>query len=250
VRLIPRVGREIMQAGQGRSSWWRWFLGPVLGLLAGCATGQSRLEQSLLADRNPAAHCTDPARQYQVHCPDVLEIAVAGGANYGSCPVAPDGRITLAGDVSPWVDGLTIPEIALTVAKQLGTTPGQVQVRVAEFNSQQLFLHGEVNGKERTVAYQGPETVLDLLQRVGGLTPGASVENVQIVRPHVADGKPPEVFPIDLNAIILKQDQQTNVRVEPFDQIYVGQNRRSSLCPCFPPWLRPFYESLCGMKRG
>jgi len=72
---------------------------------------------------------------------------------------------------------------------------------------------------------------------------------VQIVRSHVAEGKAPEVFHVDLAAILNKHDLQTNIPLEPFDQIYVGQNRRSKLCPCLPPWLRPLFEALSGMKR-
>jgi protein involved in polysaccharide export with SLBB domain len=124
-----------------------------------------------------------------------------------------------------------------------------VRVRVAEFNSQQLYLFGEVAGLQRAVAYQGPETVLDLLQRVGGITPGASLGDIEVVRTHVADGKAPEVFHVDLAAIVLKHDQHSNPRLEPFDQVYVGQSRRSSLTCSLPPWVRPVYKRVCGMSR-
>jgi protein involved in polysaccharide export with SLBB domain len=219
-----------------------------LVLLAGCATDQARLSRALLANRNPAAHGEEPSQHYQVHCPDVIEVAVEGVTTGDvSLPVAPDGRIALGEGLR--VDGLTPPEAASAVARQYGVGPGQVRVRVAAYNSQQLFLYGQLNGGEHAVAYQGPETVLDVLQRTGGLSPGALVDDVQVIRSHVAEGKPPEVFHVDLAAIVNKHDPQTNVPLEPFDQIYVGQSRRSKLCPCLPPWLRPLYEALSGMKR-
>jgi protein involved in polysaccharide export with SLBB domain len=124
-----------------------------------------------------------------------------------------------------------------------------VRVRVAEFNSQQLYLFGEVTGLQRAVPYRGAETVLDLLQRVGGITPGASLGDIEVVRTHVADGKAPEVFYVDLAAIVLKHDQHSNLRLEPFDQIYVGESRRSRLTCSLPPWLRPLYKTVCGMNR-
>jgi hypothetical protein len=99
------------------------------------------------------------------------------------------------------------------------------------------------------VAYQGPETVLDLLQRVGGLGSGAAGD-VQIVRAHVADGGAPEVFQVDLEAILRKKDQETNVRLEPFDQVYIGQSHRCLLSSCLPPWMRPLFEGACGMRRA
>jgi protein involved in polysaccharide export with SLBB domain len=242
---------EIMPTGQARSSWWsRWQLGAVLALLAGCGTDQARLSRALLADRNPAAHGGEVDRHYQVHCPDVLTVAVEGVTPAAvSVPVAADGRMALAEGGFIRVDGLSTPEIAHAVAQHYGVGPGQVEIRVAGYNSQQLFLYGQVSGGEHAIAYQGPETVLDVLQRVGGLTPGALAEDVQVIRSHVADGKPPEVFHVDLAAIVNRHDPQTNVTLEPFDQIYIGQSRRSKLCPCLPPWLRPLYEALSGMTR-
>jgi protein involved in polysaccharide export with SLBB domain len=239
-----------MLSGQGRSSWWRSLLGAALGLLAGCAAGRSQLEQALLADRHPAAHGADLAARYAVHCPDVLSVRVAGRPEWsGLRRIGPDGRIALDDAVSLRVDGLAAPEIAHSLAELAGLAPGPIDVRVAEFNSRQLFLFGEVAGQERAVPFRGPETVLDLLQRVGGITPGAAPGDIQVLRPHVADGKPPEIFHVDLTAIVLKHDQQTNVLLEPFDQIYVGQTRRSSFTCCLPPWLQPVYKTLCGMHR-
>jgi protein involved in polysaccharide export with SLBB domain len=252
-KSCPRFPRreKVMQAGQGRSPWcWPWVVAALVGPLSGCAGDVARLDRALLADRNPAAHDRNPAAHYAVHCPDVLDVRVADRADLsGRFAVGPDGRINV-GELGPLrVEGQTAPEVAHTLSRRAGVPPEAVAVAVAEFKSQQLFVYGEVAGLQRAVPYQGPETVLDLLQRTGGLTPGAAPANVQIVRGHVADGKPPEVFQIDLEGIVLKQDQQTNVPLEPFDQIYVGQSRRSCLTHCLPPWLRPLCEALCGMRR-
>ena len=58
------------------------------------------------------------------------------------------------------------------------------------------------------------------------------------VRPNVAAGKRPEVFPIDLEAILLKHDRRSDLTLEPGDQVYVGETLRSSWGRCLPPWLR------------
>jgi protein involved in polysaccharide export with SLBB domain len=121
-------------------------------------------------------------------------------------------------------------------------------VSVAAYRSQQVYLIGAVSGEQRAAPYQGPETVLDLLQRVGGLSAGAAPGDVQIVRAHVADGGAPEVFTVDLEAIVRKKNQETNIRLEPFDQVYIGESRSCRLSSCVPPWLRPLYETLCGMR--
>ena len=141
------------------------------------------------------------------------------------------------------VDGLTPPEIARAAADRLGLPSDRVRVGVIEYNSQELYLFGEVAGQERSVPYQGPETILDLLQRVGGVAPGAAVGDIQILRSHVADGTSPELFEVDL-AAILRGDQKTNVCLEPFDQIYIGQTKRSHFKTLLPPWLQALCERV------
>jgi protein involved in polysaccharide export with SLBB domain len=218
-------------------------------MVTGCAAPGPPLDRALLANQPSAASPADLTAHYLVHCPDILQITVTDHPDWGGLlPVRLDGEITLNPGGRLRVDGRTIPEIARSVAALLGVPTAGVQVAVAEYRSQHVLLFGEVAGQERTVPYQGPETVLALLRRVGGITPGAAPSDVQVVRSHVADGKAPEVFHIDLEAILLKNDPKTNVTLEPLDQVYVGQTRRSRLTTCFPPWLRPLYEGLCGMR--
>jgi len=240
-----------MRAGQGRSSWrWRWLLGAVFGLLAGCAASRSRLEDALRAGYVPAGPEPGVAGRYVVRCPDVLQVHVEGRPDWdGPCPVGADGRIGLGEAGRLRASGFTPPALAATVAQLAHVPPEAVQVRVAQYNSQQLYVFGEVNGLQRAVPFEGPETVVSLLQRVGGLTPGAAPGDIQVVRPHVADGKPPEVFQVDLEAILLNHQPQTDLLLEPFDQVYIGQTRRSKFTSCFPPWLQPLYKRACGMHR-
>jgi protein involved in polysaccharide export with SLBB domain len=108
---------------------------------------------------------------------------------------------------------------------------------------------GQVVGLHRAVPYQGPETVLELLQRVGGVTPGAAPDDVYVVRSRLAEGRPPEVFRVNLRAVVLYHDARTNVRLEPFDQVFVGETRESCLKKCVPPVLRPVYDLVCGIRR-
>jgi protein involved in polysaccharide export with SLBB domain len=238
-----------MPPGNGRCRWRWWFGGGLTALVCGCAAGHPRLEEALLADRTPAAHGGDASGEYRVRCPDVLELDVGGDPAWsGLRRIGADGRIKLGDGSRLRVEGRTPSAVATAVAGRAGLPPGEVRVRIAEFNSQQVYLIGEVTGVQRALAYRGPETVVDLLQRAGGITPGAAAGNVQVVRAHVAEGTTPEIFHIDLEAIVLHKDQHTNIRIEPFDQIYIGQSRRSRLRPCFPPWLRPTYETLCGLR--
>jgi hypothetical protein len=226
------------------------MLALTLGLTAGCVASGPRLANALRADRGPAANGDDLEDRYIVHCPDLLAVEAAGRLDDNVArPIGADGRIPLADGVRLHADGLTPPEIAGAVADWLGLPAEQVHVGVIEYNSQEIYLFGEAAGGERPVPYRGPETVLDLLQRVGGVTPGAALGNVQVVRSHVADGTSPELFQVDLEAILVRGDQKTNVRLEPFDQIYIGQTKRSCLKALLPPWVQALHGRLAGVRR-
>lgn len=220
-----------------------------LALLAGCVSDRGQITQSVLARRPLPAHLLQVATTYQARCPDVLQVEILGLPQYsGPRSIGPDGRIDLGDAGRPQIDGETTPRIVRTVAESIGVPPEQVRIEVAEHNSQILFLFGPAASMQRAVPYHGPETVLDLLHRVGGLPGQAAVRDITVIRPHVAEGKRPEVFHIDLAAIVLHNDPDTNILLEPFDQVHIGQSRRASVSDCLPPWLRPLYDRLCGLK--
>ena len=229
----------------------------ALLLLSGCAGNSGHLGKQLMAGKSIAPHDQGQGDSYQVGFPDVLEIQVNGHPEIGHlCVIGPDGRIDLSPEVPTSrtgpdrirVEGKSLPEVAGVIAGHTGLPVQSVQVRVKEFRSQPLFLMGQVVGWQRTVPYQGPETVLEALQRVGGITPGAAPDHIFVVRAHVADGPRPEVFHVDLNGILRENDQKTNIRLLPFDQIYVGESKKAKLLKCIPTWLRPVFFPLLGIR--
>jgi protein involved in polysaccharide export with SLBB domain len=235
----------------GPGGEWLLALAGVGLLLAGCVGGGQPVDRVLQADRRgAAARQTQAAAHYLVACPDVLEIQVPGATRMnGRYPVGADGRIDFGAAGQLRVEGQPVAEIARGVAELCGVPASSVQVRVVEYNSQRVYLFGEVAGLQRTVPYQGEETIADLLHRAGGITSGAAPAHVHVIRPRIIEGKPPLVFKVDLEAIVMGRDQSTNIRVQPFDQIHVGETRRSSLEKCVPPLFRPLYQSLCGLEK-
>jgi protein involved in polysaccharide export with SLBB domain len=223
----------------------------LLLFLAGCAAVKPHVDSMMQADRNTTHEDPKIAHSYAVECPDVLDLVIPGHPELSHAQtVGVDGRINLGPFGRLLVEGQSVVDVAANIAQVTQTLPSEVQVSVASYRSQQIFLFGQVAGTQRAVAYRGPETVQELLQRVGGISAGAAPENVTVIRSHVADGRQPEVFHVDLRAIVADHDQRTNVRLAPFDQIYVGQNRRSTMEKCVPPCLQPVYELFCGLYRA
>jgi protein involved in polysaccharide export with SLBB domain len=222
-----------------------------LALAAGCAANRPALDRALQADTGAPARNQGVCDCYLVACPDVLAVRVERRpALSGNQTVGVDGRIEF-GSLGPLrVEGRSLPDCTRLLAEAAGVPAAQVQVQVAEFRSQQIYLDGPGVGPQRTVAYEGPETVVDLLRRAGGVGAGSAPNDVYVVRAHVDDGKQPEVFHIDLRAILEKREQTTNLRLQPFDQVYIGETNQSSLLKTIHPLLRPLYGALSGLRRA
>jgi len=186
---------------------------------------------------------------YTLACPDLLEVGVEGRQDLGGrAAITTDGCLELNGLGKLRVEGRTLVEVADTVAEQAGVSAQRVHVRVVEFRSQKIYLFGEGNGLQRAVAYQGPETVLELLQRTGAMRSGAAVGKVYVVRSHILEGQSPEVFHLDPRAIVRDKDERTNPRLQPFDQVYVGETHQSCVRRCIPHWMRPLYSEISRMN--
>lgn len=215
----------------------------------GCALGHANLDRAVMTDQGSAARNQHVEECYLVHCPDVLDIVVRGRADAtGRRAVQPDGRIHVCPGVRVLVEGNSVRECERLVAERLGVRIESVRIRVADYHSQQIYLFGQVHGSQRAVAYQGPETVLDLLRRAGGLTPGAATNAVYVVRPGIADATRPTVFHIDLREVAKEADARGNIRVQAFDEIHIGETWPSSLTKCVPFLLRPLYEACWGLR--
>jgi protein involved in polysaccharide export with SLBB domain len=223
---------------------WRCALLVAL-FQAGCCDC-AKVEQNLMSCHGNFQPGAGVAESYVVLCPDVLDLGFDNHPELsGLHPIGVDGRLDLEPLGRPRVEGKSVPEIDQQLAELAGVSASKIHVHVADYHGQCIYLFGEVMGSQRTVPYQGQETVLDLLQRTGGITPEAAPEEVYVVRTHVDDGKRPEVFHVDLKSIVLNHDDKTNLRLQPYDQIHVGVTRRGSLQKCVPPLLRPCYHMFC-----
>lgn len=209
----------------------------LLGL-AGCARDRDELCEALMKTPPPSGAIAD---QYAVACPDVLRLRVESRPDLsGRREVHANGCIDLGALGGLHVEGLNIEEIERELARQARVDPAQVRVGVLQHRSRQVYLFGEVTGLQRAVHFEGPERVVDLLRRTGGVTPDAAPDEVRVVRnPHLASIEP-EVIRVDLRAILLNGDHRTNVTLQPYDQIYVPETKEARVGKCLHPWLRPF----------
>ncbi len=218
-------------------------------LCLGCVTHRSRVEKNLLADQHTTRRGEGVATTYVIGCPDVIEVDMVDAPAWsGRYRVGADGRIQLPEFGRLRVEGSTIVDIANDLSELAGVHSNRVSVRVKEFNSKYLLVFGQVVGWQQSIPYRGQETVLDVLQRIGGITKGAAPDDVYVVRTHVAEGERPEVFHVELGSIVMSKDESTNIRLLPYDHIFVGETRQARVERIIPPWLRPLFRALSGTQ--
>ncbi len=221
----------------------------VLALFAGCS-GTQFLQQKCPTPPDPkaAAEAPAPSAAYLVACPDVLEVTFADHPDWDAVAVVDvDGRLPLVLPGNPRADGRTLEQIRADLAALAGCVPDRVNVALAAARSSRVVVYGPVRGRARAVPYQGPEPVIDFLKRVGGLPPGSKLNQVYVIRPNVAAASKPQVFRVNVPAVLVDGDPRTNVPLMPDDQVYIGETKQSSLSRLMPDWLGTAYRRMTGL---
>src|SRR5262249_43647181 len=138
----------------------RLTLGLLASLLVGCASGPPRFDQALMADQGAASRNQGVIQAYHVFCPDVLEIRIAGRPELsGWRAIDAEGRIDLGRLGRLRVEGRSPSQVVQLLSEETGISATQIQVRVAEYNSQQIYLFGQVMpvSEERGTRDEGRE---------------------------------------------------------------------------------------------
>jgi protein involved in polysaccharide export with SLBB domain len=225
---------------------------PILFIIAlfpiACASKREQIAQSL-GNSTPAPVIREQTveESYRVACPDVIEVKVAGMPESGRYAIDPDGRVSIAALGNPRVEGQTVVGLAGFIAGELHLPAEKVKCQVIEHRSRVVFVRGQMDGGDRAVPYRGAENVVSFIRRCGGLKQGADVRDIHVVRSNLDRGEKPQVFTVDLEAILLRGEPQTNVLMQPFDELFVGELARSKIGEAMPGWLRPVYRGFCNI---
>lgn len=114
------------------------------------------------------------------------------------------------------VEGLTLRQIRTLLTQKLGKyiQEPQVDVRVAAFRSQRVFVVGEVGKKGAVSITDIPMTTLEAINQAGGFTENADQRRITINR----GGK---TFEVDLQALYEEGDLSGNVLLQDGDVVNV-----------------------------
>jgi polysaccharide biosynthesis/export protein len=238
---------EPLIGNRGRLKNPMFLLVALFAVLPGCKTNEANRVSQTVSQFNsmPAV-----VAQYQVGCGDVLKLQFQLRPDWDClCSVDVDGTLPLPESIGKIrVQGLTTEQIVASLSQASSLNSQGIEVSLIDARASKVTVLGPVNLQAKSIAYCGPEPVMDFLVRVGAIQTGTSnLNRVYLLRPNVAVGERADVFHVDVDSFTLEGDQKTNIAIQPGDQIYVGETKRSIYSRLLPKWIRPLYRQLVGM---
>ncbi|MFW6119021.1 MAG: polysaccharide biosynthesis/export family protein [Planctomycetota bacterium] len=202
----------------------------LLLLVLLCVTASGCARQKYVRELNKrltsleAVSKLPPNATYTVDPPDIIRIEFLNQPELTrEVELRSDGMVTLPYLEDVEVGGMTTVEIREKLEDLYAAyyKEPRILVSVASFRSKHLYVYGEV-GSEGTQSYTGYQHISDVIGQAGGVTRRAAPGRVKVIR---GDPEDPEVYKVDLDALLFEGDRLQDVSLAENDVVYVPPNR-------------------------
>lgn len=177
-----------------------------------------------------------PERNYYLQPGDQIDVKFFYDPELNeTVTIRPDGKISLQLVEEIEATGLTPAELDKIITERYGEEleRPEVAVIVRTFGGQKVYVGGEVKSP-RTLTLTGDLTVMQSIIDAGGLTKSAKKTDIVVIR-RGSDYKP---VPYKINLEKLLAGQEKDIRLQPFDIVYVPKSTISNVNEWIDKYIR------------
>lgn len=233
-----------------RPRWVRKFiLVPILLLCAACVSTPPADDLPLAPRGLPDVTTATGMPPYRLQIGDVIDIKLMMNPELNDeVTVQPDGMIStsLAQDVKAY--GITPNELRHTLTKLYKSQlqKPHLTVMVKSFAPNRVYVLGEVNQPGEFITIGPNLTMLQAIARAGGVKSSASPDKVVILRRGA--GEDPQAFVGDYGVAVSGSDPGSDVRLAPYDVVYVPRSGVADIYLNFQQYLQQFVPVMFGFS--
>ena len=187
---------------------------------------------------SPEFRAALPSGKYVILPGDELEVRFFHTPELNTAlPVRPDGYISLPYVRDVRAAGRDPEELADELMRRYGEElrNPDIAVIVRSFSAHQIHVGGRVM-KPGVFPLTGPMTVIDSLFAAGGVDPAGMLSEVVIIR------RTPDnshlVIPVNLEAVLNGRDVTQNIKLLPYDAVYVPNSPVADVNDCVDLYIR------------
>ncbi len=220
----------------------------VAVVLSGCAQTVAGLPRApeVVAPQAGVAASIPP---YRLQVGDVLGVRLLLNPELNEeVTVRPDGRISTVLAEGVVAYGRTPEELAAALRVDYGheLRAPRLSVEVRSFAPNRIYVAGEVNTPGEFITVGPNLTVLQAVARAGGAKLSGDLDRIFLVRR--GPGDVPQVYSVDYRAAIRGADPAADVRLAPFDIVYVPRTGIYEFYTHFNQYLQQFVPVSWGFS--
>lgn len=216
--------------------------------LTGCATVRGNLPPAPL-EPAPDAGLVTRLAPYRIQVGDVLAIRLLLNPELDEeVTVRPDGYISTTVVPNVQAYGLTVPELDSALRRDYSRqlTNPSVNVVVRSFAPTRIYVGGEVNNPGEFITVGPTLTLSQAIARAGGTRFSGDETAVFIIRR--GPGDVPQFFATRYDRVRHADDPQADVRLAPYDVVYVPRTGIAEVYKFFNQYVQQFVPISWGFS--